>query len=177
MKLSSLIKEPIPHSTVAFIISQPGSFYQAQQVDYQPEILNLGVILLGYYANTHKVHRLLSLGNLLSVGHYLESPAVLKYGRNFKDNSAFQKLSAKKQKHLTDELQDGTIAFSRDLHHPIPLIRSSNFNQLIHHLPPQVNDYYFNHQQWMMIDNHSLIPLKDVIKAQLEREETGNDSI
>ena len=173
MKLQSLLTgEFTPNLSKAFIISKRSDHkYQAQQVDYHPEILNLGVVLLGYYYKIKKVQQLLSLGNLLSIGHYLQSPTVLKYGKNFKSNPDFLKLSNKSKKHLTDELQDGTIAFSRDLHHSTPLIYGINLIQLINKLPPQAYYYYFSHHRWLLIDNHNnILPLNQAIKNQLGKE-------
>ncbi|XIF19799.1 MAG: Hypothetical protein AJITA_00487 [Acetilactobacillus jinshanensis] len=62
-----------------------------------------------------KVQKLSRLGDCLSVAHYVRSPRALKYGLNFTNNQDFQKLSSKTQKHLTDEVQDCTISYSRDL--------------------------------------------------------------
>lgn len=143
----------------AALIIKHSNNYTVQTVDYAPELLNLGVILLGYYHNPHKVQKLSRLGDCLSVAHYLSIPQALKYGRDFTKNSRFQQLSSKTKKHLTNGIQDGTNSFSRDLSIKTSLKQINDLNQFLsHNSIPYV--YLYENSNWQILraNGHNLTP-------------------
>lgn len=166
MKLNTLLTlKPNQLSKLPFgIIAKSNSKgYQCQKVFFQPEILNLGVVLAGYYRTASKIKALLKLGDYLTIGHYLKTPDVLKFGTNFVENPKFKMLPSKQRTHLSQALLDETISLSRDLNQDKVTHQIKNLNEIQSHQPI----YVYNEHTWSVFQNSQLNSLQTVIKQQL----------
>lgn len=76
---------------------------------------NGAILWASYSDDIEKVRRLISLGELLSLGDHTSTPNVVKkYGINYRTNPDFQALTPKEKDEITTGLFDYTVAFHRD---------------------------------------------------------------
>ncbi|QBP18044.1 hypothetical protein [Acetilactobacillus jinshanensis] len=104
----------------------------------------------------------------------MQAPRALKYGRDFENNPKFQKLPTKPKKHLTGEIQDCTISFSRDLSKQRLSIAFTDLKSFLNQYPiPYV--YLYQNQKWQLLrqngrDLSTPADLRNVIAKLLSKK-------
>ncbi len=176
MDLVSILKSgSIPDQPKALIIHPNGSQMITQKIYFNAQILDLGVILLGYYWQNEQQKQLFALGDCLMVGHYSTPPRILKYGRKFNTNHNYQKLPQKQRTHLVDELNDCTISLSRDFKINQSTQQVSAWQKALKINPGIQFVYALFNQKWFLVKNNGVnlkfpVRLRKVVKTILRKK-------